>query len=117
VGLPEFSSFDFFAAAKTRRNDSMAGTQITRAEYHRDEMRYARETTDEDWDVIEPHLLAAASCGRPRRSDLRDVVEAILYRGQSVGCYLNNDKGERFASTGDSSYAARLSRLRFSERR
>ncbi len=63
----------------------MAWTEITRAKYRCDGLRYASDTTDEEWGVIEPHLPAAASCGRPRQTDLRDVVEAILYIAQS-GC-------------------------------
>lgn len=35
--------------------------------------------------MIKPHLPAPAGCGRPRQTDLRDVVEAIFYIAQS-GC-------------------------------
>lgn len=63
----------------------MAWTEITRAKYRCDGLRYASDTTDEEWGVIEPHLPAAASCGRTRETDLRDVVDAIFYIAQS-GC-------------------------------
>jgi len=63
----------------------MAWTEITRAKYRRDGLRYASDTTDEEWGVIEPHLPKAATCGRRRETDLRDVVDAIFYIVQS-GC-------------------------------
>ncbi len=63
----------------------MAWTEITRAKYLRDGLRYASDTTNEEWGVIESHLPAAASCGRTRETDLRDVVDAIFYIAQS-GC-------------------------------
>lgn len=63
----------------------MAWTEITRPQYQRDGLRYASDTTDAEWAVIEPHLPAPASCGRPRRTALRDVVDAIFYIAQS-GC-------------------------------
>lgn len=63
----------------------MAWTEITRAKYRRDGLRYASDTTDKEWCVIEPHLPAPARCGRTRETDLRDVVDAIFYIAQS-GC-------------------------------
>lgn len=63
----------------------MAWTEITRAKYRRDGLRYASDTTDKEWSVIEPHLPAAARCGRTRETPLRDVVDAIFYIAQS-GC-------------------------------
>ena len=63
----------------------MAWTEITRAKYRRDGLRYASDTRDEEWRVIESHLPAAAGCGRTRETDLREVVDAIFYIAQS-GC-------------------------------
>ena len=37
----------------------MAWTEITRPKYQRDGLRYASDTTDEEWALIEPHLPAA----------------------------------------------------------
>jgi hypothetical protein len=34
----------------------MAWTGITLAKYRRDGLRYASDTTDEEWGLIEPHL-------------------------------------------------------------
>jgi transposase len=41
--------------------------------------------TDAEWAVIEPHMPPAATCGRPRETDLREVVNAIFYIAQT-GC-------------------------------
>ena len=40
---------------------------------------YSTDLTDARWAGLEPHLPAAQSRGRPRRTDLRAVVVAILY--------------------------------------
>ncbi len=39
---------------------------------------YPSDVTDEQWRLIEPHLPVYPG-GRPRKTDLRDVVDAILY--------------------------------------
>ena len=63
----------------------MAWTGITRGKYRRDGLRYASDTTDEEWAVIEPHLPPPAKLGRTRATSLRDAVNAIYYIAQS-GC-------------------------------
>ena len=63
----------------------MAWTEITRHKYQRDGLRYASDTTDEEWPVIEPHMPPPASCGRTRETALREVVNAIFYIAQT-GC-------------------------------
>jgi transposase len=40
---------------------------------------YPSDVTDEQWPLIEPHLPAARPGGRPRKTDMRDVVDAIFY--------------------------------------
>ena len=40
---------------------------------------YPSDLTDEQWALIEPHLPPAPPGGRPRKTDLRDVLDAILY--------------------------------------
>jgi putative transposase len=40
----------------------MAWTEITRAKYRRDGLRYASDATDLEWAVIEPHMPAPATC-------------------------------------------------------
>ena len=83
--LRDFSGFDSLVVAKTRRNDPMAWTEITRPKYRRDGLRYASDTTDEEWAVIEPHIPPPAACGRKRETSMRDVINAIFYIAQS-GC-------------------------------
>lgn len=61
----------------------MAWTEITRPKYRRDGLRYASDTTDGEWAVIEPHLPPARRRGRPREVSLRSVVNAIFYIAQS----------------------------------
>ena len=39
---------------------------------------YPSDVTDAQWALIEPHIPASTG-GRPRKTDLRDVVDAILY--------------------------------------
>ena len=63
----------------------MAWTEITRRQYQRDGLRYASDTTPAEWALIEPHLPAPKTCGRPRGTSMRDVVDAIFYIAQS-GC-------------------------------
>src|SRR6202035_4634090 len=63
----------------------MAWTEITRSQYRRDGLRYASDTTEVEWAVIEPHMPPPARCGRPRETRLREVVNAIFYIAQT-GC-------------------------------
>src|SRR5271156_5268633 len=71
---------------KTRRNNSIAWTEITRRKYQRDGLRYASGTADQEWRVIAPHLPPPAHCGRTRETSLRNVVvDAIFYIAQT-GC-------------------------------
>jgi transposase len=64
---------------------TMAWTEITRGKYRRDGLRYASDTTDAEWGLIAPFLPKASRLGRPRRTALRAVVNAILYIA-STGC-------------------------------
>jgi transposase len=63
----------------------MAWTEITRPKYQREGLRYASDTTDEEWALIEPHLPPPAGCGRTRETSMREVVNAIFYIVQT-GC-------------------------------
>lgn len=46
---------------------------------------YKTDLTDEQWEVIEPLLPAAKPGGRPRKVDLREVINALLYQARA-GC-------------------------------
>ena len=63
----------------------MVWTEITRREYRRDGLRYERDTMDAEWFVMEPLLPPPSILGRPRETDMRAVVNAILYIA-STGC-------------------------------
>ena len=54
-------------------------TEITRQKYEREAQRYASDLTDAEWALIEPHMPAAKRLGRPRATELRAVLDAILY--------------------------------------
>lgn len=57
----------------------MPWTKITRPQYRRDELRYASDMTDREWQLLMPHLMRRGRVGRPRKVELRMVVDAILY--------------------------------------
>jgi transposase len=63
----------------------MPWTEITRPKYRRDGLKYASDTTDEEWASIAPFMPAAKPLGRPRRTDLRAVVNALFFV-LSSGC-------------------------------
>lgn len=58
---------------------TMPWTEITRRQYRRDGLRYASDLMDREWDVIKPFMPEASTLGRPRKVDLREIVNAILY--------------------------------------
>jgi putative transposase len=64
---------------------TMPWTEITRRQYRREGLRYASDMTDEEWLLIVPFMPKANAIGRPRATDLRAVVNAILYMA-STGC-------------------------------
>jgi putative transposase len=47
--------------------------------------RYKTDLTDEQWGVIEPLLPAAKPGGRPRKVDMREVMNTLLYQ-ERTGC-------------------------------
>jgi transposase len=63
----------------------MPWTEITREQYRRDGLRYASDTTDAEWKLIEPLMPAPCQRGRPREISLRVVMNAILYIA-ATGC-------------------------------
>jgi transposase len=64
---------------------TMPWTEITRPHYVREGLRYASDLTDAEWKLIEPLVPPPSPIGRPRTTDLRSVVNAILYMA-STGC-------------------------------
>ncbi len=47
--------------------------------------RYPTDLTDEEWERIVPFLPAPAGRGRPPKTDLREVLNAIRYMARSGG--------------------------------
>lgn len=64
---------------------AMAWTEITRAHYRREGLRYASDLTDAEWALIAPLMPPPRRLGRKRTTDLRQVVNALLYM-VSTGC-------------------------------
>jgi transposase len=60
-------------------------TKITRPKYEREGQRYASDLTDAEWALIEPYMPAVKRLGRPRETELRAVLDAILYIART-GC-------------------------------
>ena len=54
-------------------------TKITRWKYEREGQRYASDLTGAEWALIEPHMPAVKRWGRPRETELRALLDAILY--------------------------------------
>jgi len=57
----------------------MVWTEITRKQYRRDHLVYASDTTEAEWLLLLFFLPAPSHIGRPRKVDLRAVMNAILY--------------------------------------
>jgi len=63
----------------------MPWTEITRIQYQRSGLRYASDLTDVEWELIARKMPPRRRLGRPRQTDLREVVQAIFYV-LSTGC-------------------------------
>lgn len=63
----------------------MVWTATTRPHYDRSFCRYASDLTDAEWDLISGFMPLPRSNGRPRTTDLRQVMNAILYIA-TTGC-------------------------------
>lgn len=63
----------------------MAWTKITRTDYDRRHGRYASDLTDREWALVAAFMPERRRTGRPRTTDLRDVMDATLYITSS-GC-------------------------------
>ena len=63
----------------------MTWTGIARREHSREGLRYPSDMTDREWLLTAPFIPSAKSGGRPRTTDMREVVNAFLYIAAS-GC-------------------------------
>ena len=50
-------------------------------------VRYPSDLTDEEWETLEPTInkLESYTIGRPRKSDLREILNAIFYLNNTDG--------------------------------
>ena len=60
-------------------------TDENRAKYNRDHLRYPSDLTDEEWALVEPFIPPARRGGGKRRTDLRAVMNGVMYI-LSTGC-------------------------------
>jgi transposase len=63
----------------------MGWTDFTRSQYGRRTGRYASDLTDKEWSLIAPFMPRPRRLGRPRKTELREVLNALLYIA-STGC-------------------------------
>ena len=63
----------------------MPWTEITRPNYDRRSGRYASDSTDEEWALVAPFMPPSSKVGRPRRTNMRAVWDAIQYIA-ATGC-------------------------------
>ena len=88
------------------------GTEITRSDYVRRGGRYASDMTDREWALLAPFMPARKKIGRPRTTDLRDVMDAILYMA-STGCQWAMLPGGRGHMPGDRGQGAGVAQVLF----
>ena len=70
------------------------------AEFEKKTKRYPTDLTDEEWARIAPFLPGAAKSGRPARTDLREVLNAIRYLARSGGGSFKTTKSSRSGTCG-----------------
>ena len=67
----------------------MVWTPDTRRDYARRTSSYASSVTDEEWKKLEPFMPAPKERGRPRKMNLREVIDAITDQGIFADLLLN----------------------------
>ena len=68
-------------------------THANRAKYNRDHLRYPSDLTDDEWTLVEPFIPLPKPGGGKRRTDMRAVMNGVMYI-LSTGCqwrYLPKD--------------------------
>lgn len=65
--------------------DHVAWTEITRQHHDRSALRYASDSTDEEWAIIGPFLARASRVGRPSIHSMRTIWDGIQYQA-TAGC-------------------------------
>ena len=67
--------------------EAMGWTGIARAEHNRESLRYPSDLTNREWALLVGFIPPAKSGGRRRTTDMREVVNAVLYIGSSSGAW------------------------------
>ena len=57
----------------------MPWDDIARRQHNRDHLRYPSDLTDAEWALVAPFIPPARSGGRPRTTDMREVMNAVRY--------------------------------------
>ena len=70
---------------EAERSHLCPGLETARREYRRESARCTSDLMDREWAPIKPFMLPPCRIGRPRKTDLREVVNAVLYQA-STGC-------------------------------
>lgn len=72
----------------------MPWTETARREYRREMPRYASDLTDREWDLVARFIPPRKPVGRPRTTDLREVMNTIFYMA-TTGCQCDRPIGSR----------------------
>jgi transposase len=54
-------------------------TDQNRSRYNRDALRYPSDLTDDEWELLRPLIPPAKHGGRPRKVDIREIINGLLY--------------------------------------
>ena len=54
-------------------------TDQNRSRYNRDALRYPSDLTDEEWDLLRPLIPPGKHGGRPRKVNMREIINGLLY--------------------------------------
>jgi len=54
-------------------------TDQNRSRYNRDALRYPSDLTDHEWELLRPLIPPAKHGGRPRKVDIREIINGLLY--------------------------------------
>ncbi len=57
----------------------MPWDDTARKQHNRDHLRYPSDLSDKEWAVVAPFIPPAKAGGRPRTTDMREVLNAIFY--------------------------------------
>jgi len=83
--LSEISECDSFGFAQGWMETARGCTDFARRQYGRRTGHYGSDLTDRQWSLIAPFMPTPLRLGRSRKTQLREVLNALLYVASS-GC-------------------------------